>query len=343
MKLDDKIKREIEEDMEKIQVPNSLYEYARNIKKESTLKEQKVGSNFKNKNKKKYQFAAAVVIGLGVLTGSAFFNPSIAEMASKIPYLGQVFKTKPVHELLWDALEKEGYEEFSLGMRPGEVALIEIQIKGSEKDADRERDKITKITEGILKSKGYDSYKINVGAYMPEITPLSEEEIKMDQLAEKLEAGLKKQGYAIIYVNPYNELIEVAIPLTEKRVVEIKASTLDLAKANGSEKDISLTIVDVEKNKREGIWMDYLGSIYEGLALKKEYKVSGYGYSYKQNKFKMIIKTSMKSTDVNVKETVAKIRKEIQKFIDSERVDTSVKNDEYEIIIRDKSGNDFPY
>jgi hypothetical protein len=157
MKMDDKIKREIEEDMEKIQIPSSLYEFAKNIKKESALKEGKNHPAEKNKNKKKYQFVAAAMMALGLLTGSAFLNPTMAEIASKIPYLGQVFQTKPVFEVLREALESEGYDnKISLGMTPGETALFEIRIEGSEKDADRERGKITKITEKVLKSKGYD-------------------------------------------------------------------------------------------------------------------------------------------------------------------------------------------
>lgn len=342
MKMEDVIKKEIDDEMEKIEVPKSLYEFAQNIKAESDTKDVQLRQKTKPKTKW-IQFTAAAVIGIGVLTGSAFLNPSIAEMASKIPYLGQVFKSKPVHELLWDALEKEGYKDFSIGMRPGEVAEIEIQIAGSDKDADRERNKITQITEEILKSKGYDSYEIKVGSYIPEITPLTEEDLKMIEVTKKLEEGLKNNGYDLIGVNPYNDVIEVAIPLTEKRQEEIKAKTLELAKANGLEKDVTLTLVDVDKNEREGIWTDYLRSIYEGLALKKEYKVSGNGYSYEKNNMKMIIKTTIKPGDSDAKETVAKIRNEIKSFIDTERVNTKVRDDNYEIIIRDKSGKDFPY
>lgn len=342
MKMEDVIKKEIDDKMKKIEVPKSLYEFAQNIKAESETKDIHLKQKTKP-NTRWIQYTAAAVIGIGVLTGSAFLNPSMAEMASKIPYLGQVFKTKPVHELLRDALEKEGYKDISIGMRPGEVAEIDILIAGSDKDADRERNKITQITEEILRSKGYDSYKIIVGAYTPQVTPPTEEDLKMIEVTRKLEEGLKNKGYNLIHVNPYNDVIEVAIPLTEKRVEEIKAQTLELAKANGLEKDVSLTLVDVDKNEREGIWTDYLWSIYEGLALKKEYKVSGNGYSYKKNNMKMIIKTTIKPGDSDAKEIVDKIRNEIKSFVDTERVNSKVKDDTYEIIIRDKSGNDFPY
>ncbi|MBS8263643.1 DUF4030 domain-containing protein [Mesobacillus boroniphilus] len=340
MKLDDVIKKEIEEDMKKIQAPSSLYDFAKNIKNEVNSEEKPV---LKRRFTKESQFVAAAVIGFGVITASAFFNPSVAEMASKIPYLGQVFKSKSIDVMLWEALEKEGYQKFSLGMTPGEVVKIEVLVEGSETDADRERENITGIAKEVLHSKGYDSYEIKVGSYKPEYIPLTEEEIKMEELGGKLDEELKKAGYKIINVNPFNETIEVAIPMTEKRSEEILKATRSLAKANGSEKEVEVTKVDLEKKEREGLWMDYLRSIHEGLALKKEYKVSGYGYSYKQNTLKMIIKTSMKPGDGKSEETVRKIRTEITQFIESERKNSVVKDDEYEIVIRDKSGNDFPF
>jgi hypothetical protein len=341
--MDELLKKEIEEDMEKIQVPSSLYDFAKNIKEESKVTNVQEIPVVKKRRNRKFQFVAAAVVGLGILTGSAFLNPSIAEMASKIPYLGQVFQTKPVYELIHDALEKEGYKNLSLGMTPGEKVLFEIRLEGSEKDADRERGKITGIVEDILKSKGYDSYDIKVTSFIPEVVEETEEEKQMTQLGSKIEEGLRASGYDIIIVNPYNPKIEVSIPLTEKRVDEIQKATIELAKANGSDKKVQMDVVDVENNKREGMWMDYLRSIHEGLALKKEYKVSGYAYSYKPEKMKIVIKTSMTASDEGTKETVGKIRDEIKAFLDSEDVKAKVGNQPYVVIVRDKSGKDFPF
>lgn len=343
MKMDELLKKEIEDDMEKIHVPSSLYDFARNIKEESKVRIVQEPPLVKKRRNRKFQLAAAAVVGLGILTGSAFLSPTMAEMASKIPYLGQVFQTKPVFELIHDALEKEGYKDLALGMTPGEKVLFEIRLEGSEKDADRERGKITKIVEDILKSKGYDSYEIKVSSFIPEVVEETEEEKQMGQLGLKIEEGLKASGYDIIVVNPYNSKIEVSIPLTEKRVDEIQKATLELAKANGSDKEVQMDVVDVENNKREGLWMEYLRSIHEGLALKKEYKVSSYGYSYKPEKVKIIIKTSMTATDEGAKETVGKIRDEIKAFLDSEEVKAKVGNQPYDVIVRDKSGKDFPF
>ena len=228
-------------------------------------------------------------------------------------------------------------------MTPGELTSFEIRLQGSEKDADREREKITAITDKVLKSKGYDAYKIKVSSYIPQVTPLTKEEEELTKLGQNLEAVLKQSGYDILYVNPFDRQIVVAIPKTETSVEEIKKATIQAAKKNGYDRVVTVETVNLERNNREDIWLSYMRSIYEGMALKKEYHVTGYAYSYKNNKMKMIIKTNLKPSDKEAEETVIKIREEIGKFVESEKQNSKVKEDEYEIIIRDKSGKDLPY
>ena len=128
MKIDESMKKEIQEEMEKIQVPTSLYEFAKNIKEESEMKADFEKTTGRKRGWRKSQFAAAVIISLGVLTGSAFLNPTMAEMVSKIPYLGQVFQ-KPIPVVMSEVLEKEGYKTAGVGMSMWEevgyfVALV---------------------------------------------------------------------------------------------------------------------------------------------------------------------------------------------------------------------------
>ena len=115
MKIDESMKKEIQEEMEKIQVPSSLYEFAKNIKAESEMRVDFEKTPERKRGWRKFQFVVAAVISLGVLTASAFLNPTMAEMASKIPYLGQVFQ-KPIFVVITEVLEKEGYKPASVGM-----------------------------------------------------------------------------------------------------------------------------------------------------------------------------------------------------------------------------------
>ncbi len=342
MKIDESMKKEIKEEMEKIQAPSSLYEFAKNIKEESEKRADFEKPTERKRGSRKFQFAAAAVVSLGVLTGSVFLNPTMAEMASKIPYLGQVFH-KPLSEVIPAALEKEGYKSAGIGMVAGEKTLFEVRLEGSEEYFEREKDKVSKIVTGILKRRGYDNYELVVSTTNPgvEKPPTGVEKQQMVVLGEKLEEGLKKAGYPILNVNPFNQIIEVNIPLLdEAKEVEIQKAAIELVKANGSSKEVTLYR---EASYEESEWLDVMKSIYEGFSLKKEYRITGFGSSYKPEKMTITIMTSMKPSDAEAKKTVAKIRKEITEFLDSEEVKTKTANQKYELIVHDKNGNDFPF
>lgn len=131
---------------------------------------------------------------------------------------------------------------------------------------------------------------------------------------------------------------------TESRVEEIKADTLEMAKANGSDKSVKLDIYDREAGARENQWMNVLSSIGDGLAAKKEFKVKNYGYSYKNQQMKIFIYTTMNDNDPKAKENVNKITKEIEDFLSSEEVKNSIIGKEtYELHITDKNKKDFKF
>ncbi|RUL51876.1 DUF4179 domain-containing protein [Lysinibacillus antri] len=346
MKVDNLLKKGIEKDMEQIKAPLSLYTFAENIKEENMKMAMsvKVTNNAKKKKKRNFKFISAAIVGIGILTGSAFLNPSMAEMASKIPYLGQVFKQKPATQVMYERLLNENYQDIGITETPGDVVNYEVRIKGATEEVNRERENITSIVESILESRGYDNYKITVKANRSEYIPLTEEEKKMTELASILEKELKLKGYDIIGANPFDSEIEIRIPATEMRVEEIKADTFEIAKMNGINKSVKLDIIDTEVSARQNQWMNYLSSIGEGLASKKEFKVTNYGFSYKNQKMKIFIYTSMNQNDSFAKETVVKIKKEIQSFLSSEEVRNSIIGEEtYELHITDKKKQDFQF
>jgi len=343
MKIDESMKKEIKEEMEKIEAPSSLYEFAKNINEESEKRTEFEKPTERKRGSRKFKFATAAVISLGVLTGSVFLNPTMAEMASKIPYLGQMFQTKPIHEVIQEALEKEGYKSAGIGMISGEKPLFDLRLEGSEEYVDREEDKVLKIVTGILEGRGYDNYELAISAINQRVDtpPTGVEKQQMVVLGKKLEEGLKKAGYPIQNVDPFNQIIIVNIPFVdEAKEVEIQKAAIELVKANGSSKEVSIAR---EASYEESEWLDVMIIIYEGFSLKKEYRIAGISSNYKPEKMTITITTSMKPSDAEAKKTVAKIRKEITELLDSEEVKTKTANQKYELIVHDKNGNDFPF
>ncbi|WP_313894843.1 DUF4030 domain-containing protein [Psychrobacillus sp.] len=344
MKIDDSMKKEIKEEMEKIQTPSSLYEFAKNIKDESEKRagfEKPIG---RKRGWRKSKFAVAAIISLGILTGSAFLNPTMAEMASKIPYIGQIFQ-QPIYEVIFETLDKEGYKYGGIGMGMWDgKPYIDIELKGTEEYVKQEEEKVLIILTEVLEKKGYDNYKLKVSD-INVVSPVNKEiNEKREELGEKLMSDLQGAGYTIMSVNALSPVVAVYIPIADKaKEVEIYKAAIELLKANDTPQQVQVIPRDALKEELKSKWFMVMRSIEEELYLKKEYQVADIKYSYKPEKVSITVMTNMEPSEVNTEETVAKIRKEITEFLDSEEVKIMTENQEYELIVQDKNGKDFSF
>ncbi|MFJ7730883.1 DUF4030 domain-containing protein [Lysinibacillus sp. NPDC097231] len=344
MKIDESLKKKVDEEMKIIQAPSSLYEFAKNIKEESEKRTDFKKSTGRKRGWRKSRFAVAAVITLGILMGSAFLNPTMAEVVSKIPYLGQVFQ-KPISIIIAETLEKEGYKTVGIGMGKWEgKQYFDIRLDGTEEYVNQEREKVLTISTEVLEKRGYDNYTLMVSEVV-EVSPALAEIIKQrEELGKKLMRDLQIAGYTIMDVNVHNPVVEVSIPIDDEDMkVEIYKATIELLEANGRPKQVQVITRDVREDELEIQWMPVMKSIEEEFFLKKEYRVADIRYSYKPEKVSITIMTNMKSADVKTKETVTKIRKEITELLESEEVKIRTENQKYELIVQDKNGNDFPF
>lgn len=344
MKIDDSMKKKIQEEMDRIQTPSSLYKFVENIKQESEKREDLKKTVVRKRGWKKYQFVIAAVISLVILTGSAFLKPTMAEVISKIPYLGQVFH-KPIQVVITEALEEEGYNPVSIGMGMWEQrTLFDIQLNGTEEYVKQVEDKVLKISSETLEKRGYDNYELMVSE-SKEVSPVLEEiRREREEIGEKLMLDLELAGYQIMDVKAQSPIVKVYIPIAdEAKKVEIYKAAVDLLKAKETPKQVQIITRDVSKEEIEGQWISVTSSIEQEFFLKKEYQVADIRYSYKPEKVSITILTNMKSSNPETRDTVTKIRKEITEFLDSEEVKTKTENHKYELIIQDKNGNDFVF
>lgn len=344
MKIDESLKKNIDEEMEKIQTPLSLYKFAENIKEESKNRTDFGKSTGRKRGWRKSQFVVAAVISLVVLTGSAFLNPTMAEIVSKVPYLGQVFH-KPIHELITEALVKEGYQLAGVGMGMwGQKQHFDITLKGTEEYVNQEEDKVLNILNETLEKRGYDNYELRVSTENEASPALIEIGKQREILGEKLMWDLKGEGYQIMNVNAYSPVIAVYIPIVdEAKKEEIYKAAIELLKENGTPRQLQIITRDVSEEELKNQWIPAMSSIEEEFFLKKEYQVADIRYSYKPEKVSITIMTNMNSVDPETKVTVTKIRTEITEFLDSEEVKTMTENHKYELIIQDENGKDFLY
>lgn len=272
MKIDESVKKEIQEEMDKIQTPPSLYEFAKNISKESKNRTDVEKSTGRKRGRRKLHFVVAAVISFVVLTGSAFLSPTMAEVVSKIPYLGQIFY-KPIQEVIWEDLAKEGYQLSGIGMGKWEQKpYFDIELNETEEYVKQEEGKVINILNEILDKRGYDNYELMVSAKNENEVSSVQKEIdkQREELGEKLMSDLEGAGYPIMNVNTYGPVVSVYIPIAdEAKKVEIYKAAIELLKANETPKQVQVITRDLSEEEIESRWMPVMSSIEEELFLKK--------------------------------------------------------------------------
>ncbi|WP_445486562.1 DUF4179 domain-containing protein [Niallia sp. 03133] len=96
---------------------------------------------------------------------------------------------------------------------------------------------------------------------------------------------------------------------------------------------------DISKADPEERWRSIVRTLTVGLTGNKEYKVTGLGYSYKDNKINISIRTSISYLD-SEKEIVNAITKMINDYLQSTEVKNTIKEDKLVITVYSKDKKD---
>jgi hypothetical protein len=204
----------------------------------------------------------ALIILSGAFVSSAFVSPAMAQVAAKIPYLGQLFKQEPVSDVLYKELEKKGYKIDSLGQTYyGGKKQIEISVTGSEKYFKSVKGDIHKIVKNRLEARQYDSYKVKITRYDPsqyEYEPDPRQE-KYDKIDQEIDNELKKHNYHVLSATiggfDQDVKVELKVPDTENHIEEMKQIINDVLAKNKEEKTpIKVYKINLKKREQEGRW-----------------------------------------------------------------------------------------
>ncbi|WP_144554228.1 DUF4030 domain-containing protein [Peribacillus simplex] len=278
----------------------------------------------------------ALIILFGLFISSAFVSPAMAKVASKIPYLGQIFENKNnIVLLISEELRAKGYKKTGVGVSFPKKE-IEIAIQGSEKYFDDVKSDVDDITKDILKSKGYDAYTVKVSRYTERVdVPHSEEDKKQLEILLSLDKASEK--YKLLGIGILaQKIVEVEIPDTEKRTDEIEQYVQNIIQLKTNDQyTVKFKKVNMKKREQEGRWSDILDTVSEDLLGKKDYNVRMVGYSvHPEPEIQMFI--TLSRSDENAKAFAQQLEKIIDDFLQSEQMKSRVKNDPYHITIFDK-------
>ena len=286
-------------------------------------------------------FNSAAVLLVSLLIGSAFVSPAMAEVASKIPYLNQVFQSRDVGTLIHEELKNKGYKIQGIGVMYSPRKTLTIDMKGSEQYIDDVKEEVKQIAKDVLESKGYDAYRIEVNkAVEPDPDPETREEVKnFDQLYKKITKELKsrKLNFVSMGITLKPKTISIDVPDTEARLDEVRKTVHQVLEKEGLKKfSVEIRSVKLEAKQKEDKWAHIVGEIAEGLMAKKEYKVTGISYSLQHEALQITLTTSVQSGDPEAKKHGKKIEQTIQQFLESKEMKDWVEDQRYGIVVYSK-------
>ncbi|WP_010093862.1 DUF4030 domain-containing protein [Ornithinibacillus scapharcae] len=301
-----------------------------------------------------YTTAACLVL-FGLFIGSAFVSPQMAVVASKIPFLSKIFEQEPLHDVLMETLKEKGYKISGAGyVTQGKIYFV--RVSGTEEYYNQVKEEIKNLTENLISSRGYDSFKVEVDMERMEDESDLEKDPKyqkgeqlmgvLKEVVPKLQKqGYKIQSYGVGYPNPDTDEItlDFVIEDTEKRTDEIEATILEGTKEKGINVDFTIEFepFNVQERAIESKWTtDILPVIWEGMLSKKEYKTKGVGYSFKKGTMNIFITTTIDKSDREASELAIKIKTSIQEFLQSDDLRDIVGDTPYKVVVRDKDSKE---
>lgn len=298
---------------------------------------------FKNKNV--LYLTTAAILFFSLFVGSAFIFSPIATVASKIPYLGSIFESEPLSEVIFKELEDKGYSLNGVGNSYKPKREIEVSVIGTNDYYNSVKNDIKEDVQQILKAKGYDSYSISVNKFKESVEPklTKEQQNEISIIKETISDKLNQLNYEFnaIDVDPFNK--EVFINLKEsmqdyndnKGKVK-KAAEEVLNGINYENYKIKASQSTLLIKKEDDIGSKVTSTIGEGLLSKKEYKVTEVGYIEEPLTFN--IKTSVDSSNPSAKTLSQNIEKEVKQLLELKSVASKLDGKSYKLIIYSKDG-----
>ena len=337
----------------------SLSDYIKKEINEITIPEEKLDHTIEKAiskgRKRKYSLGKKIIYGssaavllFGLFVGSAFVSPVMAEVVSKIPYLGQLVASKSIGVAITDELEERGYPIAGVGVSFQGKKEISIRIDGSQSYFETVKGEVEEVAKSVLQTREYNDYSVAVSRNQrAEQNVSKEDQIRMEKdqfLISNIRQELEKHHYEILQLGiragKSEKTINLEIPnsVSDEEIQDMKKLISDVIVSNDvGAYSIKIKEIDMVKRDQEVRWAEILTTVGEDLMGKKEYKVTGLAYSVHPEP-ELIFKTSIRSDDSNAKEMVENLELVIEEFLKSEELISLVKNDSYTITIRSQDG-----
>lgn len=297
--------------------------------------------------KRKYGWAVAAVCLL-VLT-SPFYSTTMAGIASKILPLDirSSFSENGSSDItrdLFQLVEGEGYLANSVGVRPSPYTIeISLFLEGTTLKEVKEH--LSPLVEKYLDENGYDQYKLVFSEAEDIEMPDDSSEVSslMEEAHEIVVQTFTEYGYAEevaqqgIGLNDSHTLT-LDMPDHIKEADDIVADVKKEFEARDMAiKDVEVQTYNLAHRQQDNRWGRIATDIYDAMAGKSAYQVTGLSYKVKKGHTYVWLKTDWKKTPGG--ELVQEIDEAVRKYLSSTETAEHIKDDAYTIqfLLKDKT------
>ncbi|MFD3449669.1 DUF4030 domain-containing protein [Microbacteriaceae bacterium 4G12] len=292
------------------------------------------------RNRITYVTSAAILL-FSLFIGSAFFSPVMADVASKIPYLGKIFESKSIGSVVFEKLKDKGYNVGQISVQYSPKPTISIPLNQSEESIRPVQEEVRKIVKDILHARDYDAFEIKIYRNRNDNHNVSSTSLKESNLTMEVYQKLEEQGLKILILGtqPNKKTFYANILSDEKREDEIEKIILDVAKRYGMQDyTVKFSKVDMNQQTKSQEWGPIITALAEKLIGNSQYKVKQVGYSNQKEIFTLVITSSLDSSNPEAKKLAQELEKMVNDLIKSEVVNEKIKSEPYDILIESKDG-----
>ncbi|MGI2326873.1 hypothetical protein [Planococcus sp. YIM B11945] len=317
------------------------------LKKRIVLESRKAPVPLKRKlNKTWLSLAAAIFLLVGF---SPFYSTSMASLAAKILPLkissveNQSGSPEFVNGIM-EIVSGNGYEMGGLGILP-DPYTIDVSVMAGQGDLKEVKENLQPQIEQYLADQGVDKYKLLISVEKrSEESDFGDPELlaNIEKLNLIYKDVLSNLGYPEFAersgISFSNDTAYIELPDTVKESEEIRSALLTAIQ----KEKLPIEKVDVqlynEKEREQNMQWSMIGDeIYNALAGKSAYDVTGYSYGYTGKTGFIEIKTKLsQNTSIDI---LASIETAIRDYLASDEINTQIAGDGYNIKLLDKNNN----
>jgi hypothetical protein len=298
----------------------------------------------KKRNLKPYGWIAVAVCMLFLVT-SPFYSPTMAGMVAKVlpisitPSFSNGQHNPDLTTQLFELVEKEGYTVNSVGITPSPY-IIEISLILKESTLKQATDDLEPKITNYLYENGYDEYELKVSE-ATEAHPIDQGDEtsgiydKVREIVRKVFtsygyaeeadyelAGLNKSWFSNIVTIDMPDHIQESTEIIADIEKEIKSQKLDI-------KDIEVNTFNLEHRLQDNRWAFIASDIYEAMAGKSTYRLTGVSYKVKEGHSYVSIKTDFNKPPSEG--VIQEMELAIQEYLALPETKEQIHNDNYTI------------